>query len=260
MEPTANYFRLSQYAHLAGFTILFLRLFTSKLTGIYRYFTMYVVFQIGRMILTMVIPYRSNAFGYFFFTCEPIVWILSALAILEVYGIVLRNHPGIATWGRWALTGSIGASIILSLCTLLLDYQNASEKYPILANFFLLSRLVTISLLLFVVFITFCLLWFPIALNRNTVVHCCVFAGYFLIKSATSVVAGLLLSEHSLVPLNIAVQLLVTLCCVAWIVGLSAKGETIPAKIGHYWDPAQEERLMAQLDAINRTLLHSAKD
>ena len=259
MEPTSNFFHLSQYAQLAGFAILFWRLFTCKLTGIYRYFTMYVVFQIGRMILTMVIPYRSNAFGNVFFTLEPIVWILSALAILEVYGIVLRNHPGIATWGRWALTASIGASVVLSLGTLFLDYQNASEKYPILANFFLLSRLVTISLLLFVVLITFCLLWFPIVLNRNTVVHCCVFAGYFLIKSTTYVVAGLL-PGHSFVSINVAVQLLITLCCAAWIVGLSAKGETIPAKIGHYWDPGQEERLMAQLDAINRTLLHSAKD
>lgn len=259
MEPTAKIFHLLQYAQIAGFAILFLRLATSKLTGIYRYFTAYVVFQIGRMILTTVIPYRSNAFGYFFFICEPIVWILSALAILEVYGIVLRNHPGIATWGRWALTGSIGASIILSLCTLFLDYHNASEKYPILANFFLLSRLMTISLLLFVVLITFCLLWFPIVLNRNTVVHCCVFAGYFLVKSTTYVVAGLL-PGHSFVTINIAVQLLVTLCCAVWIAGLSAEGEAIPAKIGHYWDPGQEERLMAQLDSINRTLVHSAKD
>ena len=259
MEPTANVSHLPQYAQLAGFAILLLRLSTSKLTGIYRYFTAYVVFQTARMILTMVIPYRSNAFGNVFFACEPIVWILSALAILEVYGIVLRNHPGIATWGRWALTGSIGASIILSLCTLFLDYQNASEKYPILANFFLLSSLVTMSLLLFVVLITFCLLWFPIVLNRNTVVHCCVFAGYFLIKSTAFVVAGIL-PEHSIVPINVAVHLLITLCCAAWIVGLSAEGETIPAKIGHYWDPAQEELLMAQLDAINRTLLHSAKD
>ena len=259
MEPTANLFRLSQYAQLAGFAILFLRLFTSKLTGIYRYFTLYVVLQMGRMILTMVVPYRSNAFGYFFFIVEPIVWILSALAILEVYEIVLRNHPGIATWGRWALTGSIGVSILLSLCTLFLDYQNASQKYPILANFFLLSRLVTLSLLLFVVLITFCLLWFPIVLNRNTVVHCCVFAGYFLIKSTAFVAAGLL-HERSMIALNIAIQLLVTLCCVVWIAGLSAKGETVPAKIGHYWDPGQEDRLMAQLDAINRTLVHSAKD
>ena len=259
MEPNANLFHFSQYAQLTGFAILFVRLLTSKLIGIYRYFTMYAVFQVGRMILTMVIPYRSNTFGIVFFICEPIVWILSALAILEVYGIILRNHPGIATWGRWALIGSIGASIFLSLCTLLLDYQNASEKYPILANFFLLSRLMTISLLLFIVLITFCLLWFPIVLNRNTVVHFCVFAGYFLIKSITFVVVGLL-SGQSYVAINIVVQLLVTVCCAVWIFGLSTKGETIPAKIGHYWNPGQEKRLMEQLDAINRTLVHSAKD
>ncbi len=260
MVSTAKLFYALQFAQIAGFAILFWRLAATKLTGTYSYFTAYVVFQVVRLILAVFIPYRSNAYGYFFFTCEPIVWILSALAILEVYGIVLRYHPGIATWGRWSLMASIGASILLALCTLFVDYQYASEKYPILANFLLLSRLVTISLLLFVVLITLCLLWFPIVLNRNTVVHCCVFAGYFLIKSATTIVAGLLLSGQSLVPLNIAVQLLVALCCALWIVGLSAAGETIPAKIGHYWDPGQEERLMAQLNSINRTLVHSAKE
>ena len=259
MQLLANVFSFSLYAQLTAFSILFLCLYTSKLLWIYRFFTMYVLFQIGRLILTLVIPYRSNAFGYFFFICEPIVWILSALAILEVYGMVLRNHPGIATWGRWALSGSIGASIVLSLCTLILDYQNAAEKYPILANFLLLSRLVTVSLLLFVLLITFCLLWFPIVLNRNTVVHCCVFAAYFLIKSTAFVVAGLV-PGHFMVPINVAVLLLVTVCCAVWIFGLSTKGETIPAKIGHYWNPGQEKRLMEQLDAINRTLVHSAKD
>ncbi len=259
MVSTANVFSVLQYAQIAAFAILLWRLSKTKLTGIYRYFTAYVVFQVFRLTLVVFIPYRSNAYGYFFFTCEPIVWILSALAILEVYGIVLRNHPGIASWGRWALIASIGASVVLSFCTLFLDYQNASEKYPILANFFLLSRLVTISLLLFVVLIAFCLVWFPIGLNRNTVVHCCVFAGYFFIKSSTFIVAGLLLGR-SYAAMNIATQLLLILCCALWISGLSTEGETIPAKIGHYWDPGQEERLMAQLDAINRTIVHSAKD
>ncbi|MEO8126208.1 MAG: hypothetical protein ABJF23_23945 [Bryobacteraceae bacterium] len=259
MEHTATVFHALQYLQIVGFAFLFFRLVNSKLIGTYRYFTMYVVFQVVRMVLTLVIPYRSNAFGYFFFTCEPIVWILSALAILEVYGIVLRNHPGIETWGRWGLTGSIAASVVLSFATLLLDYQSAAEKYPILANFFLLSKLVTISLLLFVVLITFCLLWFPITLNRNTVVHCCVFAGYFFIKATTYIVA-LMMPGGSFVFLNIAVQVLVLLCCTVWIFGLSAEGENIPVKIGHYWDSAQEDRLMAQLDSINRTLVHSAKE
>jgi len=157
-----------------GFAAVLVRLYASQLFRVYRFFWAYALFEAVRMIVSMMIPYRSNAFAHFFFACEPIVWMLSALAILEVYGIVLRNHPGIATLGRQALMGSIGASIVLSLCTLFLDFQNVEVKYPILANFFLLSRLVMVSLLFFVVFITAFMVWFPITLTRNIVVHCSV--------------------------------------------------------------------------------------
>jgi hypothetical protein len=116
-----------------------------------------------------------------------------------------------------------------------------------------------VSLLLFVVFIALFLLWFPIPLNRNTVVHCGVFAGYFLTKSATFLVLGFV-SEGATPHVNAAIRLLVTLCCAGWIFGLTRMGENIPAKIGHYWNPEEEQRLMAQLDSINRTLVHSAKD
>jgi hypothetical protein len=259
MDATATIYRFLPYAEIVGFAAVLVRLSTSQLIKTYRFFAAYALFQALRITISMMIPYRSNMFAEFFFICEPVVWILSCLALLEVYGIVLKNHPGIATLGRKALTGSIGASIVLALCTLFLDYQNAAVKYPILANFLLLSRLVMVSLLLFVVFIAFFLVWFPIPLNRNTVLHSCVFAGYFLIKSTTFLVIGLL-PEAATPHVNAAIHLLITLCCVCWTLGLSPGGEHIPAKIGHYWNREDEERLMAQLDSINRTLVHSAKD
>jgi hypothetical protein len=122
-----------------------------------------------------------------------------------------------------------------------------------------LSRLVMVSLLLCVIFITFFMVWFPITLNRNVVVHCSVFAGYFFVKSTGFFVLGLF-PESATVHVNAGFHLLITLCCVFWVVGLSREGENIPTKVAHYWSAEQEERLMAQLDSINRTLVHSAKD
>src|SRR3954451_14685348 len=145
MDAIAKVYHFLLYAEVVGFAAVLVRLFSSHIAMVYRFFAAYALFEAVRTLISMNIPYRSNAFAHFFFACEPIVWLLSVLAILEVYGIVLRNHPGIATLGRQALTGSIGASIVLSLCTLFLDFQNAEVKYPILANFFLLSRLVMVS-------------------------------------------------------------------------------------------------------------------
>src|SRR6185295_3467909 len=128
MDANVKIYHLLAYAQALGFAAVLVWLYISRLYKVYRYFSMYALFEAVRIVLSMLIPYRSNLYAEFFFICEPIVWILSALAILEVYGIVLRNHPGIATLVRMALTGSIGASIVLSLCTLFLDYQNAAVK------------------------------------------------------------------------------------------------------------------------------------
>jgi hypothetical protein len=185
-------------------------------------------------------------------------WIACGIAILEVYSLVLKNHPGIATLGRKALLGSMGASVLLAFFTLVLDFQNTAIQYPVLENLFLLSRLVMVCLLLFVVLITCCLLWFPIRLNKNTVLHCSVFAGYFMLKAGIFISARVF--PEQLPNINAAMQLLTALCCAIWILWLTPGGEEIPVTIGHSWDKAQEHRLMEQLDSINRTLVKSAKD
>ncbi|MGH9632121.1 MAG: hypothetical protein ACRD7E_27770, partial [Bryobacteraceae bacterium] len=49
-------------------------------------------------------------------------------------------------------------------------------------------------------------------------------------------------------------------CLVAWIVLLKPAGEKVAAKAGTRWSADAEERLLAQLEAINKTLLGSAKE
>jgi len=259
MVSSAALLKILLCGPLVGFAVLLFRLYSTRLHKTYHYFSLYVLVELVRQIISLAIPHRSNAYAYFYFAAEVIVWTLCAMALLEVYGLVLRNHPGIMTLSRKTLVGAVSVSVMLSLCTLLIDYQDVAVKYPILSNFLLLSRLVMVSLLLFVLFMAFFLVWFPIPLNRNTVIHCCIFASYFLAKSGTFVAARFS-ADPEMKLVNAVILSLVTVCCVCWIALLTLAGESIPAKIGHYWDPEQEERLMAQLDSINRTLVHSAKD
>src|SRR5437588_8338802 len=100
MDAVAKLYHFLSYAQVLGFIAVLGRLHFSQLSKVYRCFAAYALFEAVRVIISLLIPYRSNAFAHFFFACEPIVWLLSSLAILEVFGIVLRNHPGIATLGR----------------------------------------------------------------------------------------------------------------------------------------------------------------
>src|SRR3981189_1351100 len=106
MDASVRIYHYLAYVQAAGFAAVLVWLYATRLYKVYRSFSVDALFQAVRLVLSMVIPYRSNLYAEFFFVCEPIVWLLSALAILEVYGIVLRNHPGIAPLGRKALTGS----------------------------------------------------------------------------------------------------------------------------------------------------------
>jgi hypothetical protein len=258
MNLVVKVYDFVKYAQLIGFTILLARLYLSRLNRTYPCFTVYVWVTVLRLVALAVVPYGTNVYGWVYVISEPVTWLACALAIVEVYGLVLKNHPGIATVGRKALFGCVGASVVLSVFSLLLDFQNTAVRFPILDNLYLLARLVMFSLLLFVLLITFCLLWFPIRLSKNTVIHCGVFAGYFMVKAGSFIVLRAFpdLLENT----NATVQLLSALCCAVWILWLTPGGEETPVTIGHSWDKAQEHRLMEQLDSINRTLVKVAKD
>jgi len=46
-------------------------------------------------------------------------------------------------------------------------------------------------------------------------------------------------------------------CCIFWCTALGRRGESKRMVVGHQWNPADEEKLMAQLDAINASLLRA---
>jgi hypothetical protein len=112
-------------------------------------------------------------------------------------------------------------------------------------------------LVLLLVFTGF-LAYFPVPVNRNLVVHTRIFACYFLFKTALLVFRNVV-SEDYLYSLNILMQVLSTITLMAEALLLTRQGETVKALTSRRSDPEVEGRLIAQLDAINRTLLSSAK-
>jgi hypothetical protein len=245
-------------AQLLAYVLVLVRMFTAGLHRTYRWFAIYIIYETIRLASFGFMHSGTKLYGYIFFFTQPITWCLYLLVILELYQLSLKNHAGIATFARQCLIGALALSTLVSVAAL--ASETAEPGFNILRTYFLIERLIVSSLLLVLLLFTAFLAYFPVPVNRNTVVHTRIFACYFLFKTVLLVFRNLLPDDSPSAGLiNIVVQLLATICLMTWSLLLSRQGEAIKSATSYRSDPLQEERLIGQLEAINRTLLSSTK-
>jgi hypothetical protein len=257
MKELASTLRpFAAFAQLAGYTAVLVRIFSSGLHRRYWWFTIYLCYEAIRLGVMGFMPLATNLYGYMYFFTQPVTWCLYLLVILELCQLALRNHAGIATFARRALIIGLGISTAASLATLAFEAQTPGFNF--LSGYVLIERLILSSLLILLLLFTGFLMYFPVPVNRNTVVHTRIFACYFLAKTIVLIFRNLISGDEAYA-INIAVSLLATGTLAAWAMLLSRDGEEVKTTTSYRRDPETEERLIAQLDAINRTLLSSAK-
>ena len=241
---------------IVSYSLVLMNLFRSGLWRTYRYFCFYIVFEMLRLPGMLAIPYRSPLYAKFFYATQPIAWVLFVLVVLELFQLVLRNHAGIATLGRKALTWSLVLSTVVSGATLLIELDERRPESAFLLNFILLDRLVMSSLLVLLLCLIAFLTYFPVPLVRNIRVHAAIFSAYFAVR--TSLLFGVTLFGLETVRiLNIVGQSLAIVCLLSWTFLLKPSGEIVPVR--ERPSSEQEARLLAQLEALNETLLRSAR-
>ncbi len=238
--------------------ILLLKLWKLALAKTYRFFALYLLVQLGQAAVLAFVEYGTDRYFQIFLGFAVAAALCAVLAILEIYSLVLRNFVGIGTVGRWAVTSGLAVSLLMAVVSLYPDLGNPEDPYPILLFFNVFQRAVYSALLLFLLFITAFLVWFPVPLSRNIIVHTLVFACLFssqavllLVRNVAGVELVRLLST-----LSLAIE---SLCLLAWILFLTRAGESRKAILGHRWHPEESERLIEQLNAINATLLRSTR-
>lgn len=241
---------------IGAYLLLLTNLFRSGLFGKYRYFGWYITLELTRLSVMSLLPLQTQIYAHVYFATQPIVWLFYVLVVLELFQLVLRNHAGIASLGRRALTWSLAGSALVSGLTLLVDLQTGSSEHALLYNFMLLERLVMTSLLLLLLCLTVFLGIFPVPLTRNIRVHTAVFAVYFAVRTSLLWIRTIYGVEQAQI-LNLAGATLAIGCLLAWTTLLGSSGETVPVRVK--LKSEAEERLLAQLDAINETLLRSAR-
>jgi hypothetical protein len=117
------------------------------------------------------------------------------------------------------------------------------------------ERTVMSSLVVFVLLVGVFLLYYPVPLGRNVLAYLAGYSLYFLTKAALAFINNIGYIRNRLLG---SIDMGVALICLAlWLALLSRKGEDKRVVVGHQWNPADEQRLRAQLEAINTSLLRA---
>jgi len=233
-----------------------LRLYQLDLNRVYRFFFLYLVIRTARSLVLLPFSLGGNTYALIYLATLPILWVFYILIVLELYSLVLQNYSGIYSLSRWTLYGALLFSIAVSALTLIPTW--GSEKSMLLFWSTTVERGVDFSLVIFLLLILIFLSRYPVALNRNIIVHCIVYTVFFLGTSMTILVRNVV-GHEVMRQLNNVLEVLSTACYLAWIFFLTSAGESRITMLRHNWSPEDEQRLIEQLNNINATLLRAAR-
>ena len=233
---------------------LIVRLVHERLYVVYRWFFALVLFDAIRSIAGLAISRDTNAYAVLFVYSTPLMWLLYFLVVSELYELVLKDRPGIATAGRWVLWGGLIAAAVVTAWTLPGDFANEKEKYVNLRAYFAFHRAILSTLTGLVLVLTAFLFWFPVMLRRNINYYFLGFLIWFGGATAMLLLRNRMGQQATWIAgagyLGASI-----LCFLIWIAKLTQEGEQAETTIGHLWNPAATSRLLDQLDQVNARLL-----
>ena len=243
---------------MVGYVILLFRLRASGLYKIYRWFFLYIFFQLVRG--AAMFPFRptTTLYGWLFILSEPVLCVLYTFVVLELYSLVMQKYSGIAILARRLVLWALAAVVALSLVALAPDLSAGPDRYPWLALVYIIERAIVFSLLLFLLLIAGFVAWYPVPLPANVTIHNVVFAAYFLSKNVGLLIRNLTGYEATYA-VSTAFQAVACVCLAVWIAKLRKKGEEMRIVVRSRFRREDEERLMAQLSALNNTLARARR-
>jgi hypothetical protein len=197
---------------------------------------------------------NADFYGWAYFATQPVSWVLNILVVLELYSLALSSHPGITTLSRWAMLAALVVAVGLSAVTLSADLGGAAGQFPILVYQRVVERGVLSSLFAFLLLITGFLVWFPLGVKRNLVLHAGVFSVFFLATGMVLFMMNVTGTDGN-DAISAVVMLIVDVCLLTWLLFLNKRGEEEVVVVGRKWLPEDEERLSEQLDSLNSLLL-----
>jgi hypothetical protein len=233
------------------------RLWKSGLARRYPVLTAYLIFMVPFLSGPLLLDLKSRPYFYFWAVCEPLYWILEILLVRELCCAVLAKYQGICTLGRWMMYGGMLSSAAISVLSLLPRIQSPiSARSRVLMLLTAADRGVNLALAIFLLLMLFLVSRYPVRLSRNVMMNTIIFSALFLSNSLGAILRTLFDLKLGLT-MDTFLAAIACVCSVAWLMFLTAAGEEAKCEWVHF-SPDYEERVLGQLDLLNRTLLGTA--
>ena len=158
---------------------LIARIWSAGLYRVYPYFFSYLVAQLLQVLILSAVPFRGSAYPYIWVGTEAMIVCFSVLIVVELYRVIFRDLPGIASVSRRYMKITVAVGILVSL--FLFRFEETPANY--VSTFLVIERGIDFSLVLFILLVSAFLTYYPVSLNRNVVVYSIGYAFYFLIKA-----------------------------------------------------------------------------
>jgi hypothetical protein len=245
-------------ASLAGSALMAIKLLYSGLYRRYPIFFAYFVSRVLNNIWPMFLDIRSSAYLWVWTLTEPVVLAFYVVLVRELYHMVLKDHRGLFTVGRWAMYVSSVVAVALSALSLLPHTRSTQRLNKVISFLFAADRGLSISLAIFVIVLLLLLSRYPIRLSRNVRVHAVLYPLFFL-SSTLDLLLRSLFGFHMAETAHVAFYATTTACTFAWLVLLNPAGEEVEGALPRVF-PGQEKRLLGQLAALNEAVLRVSRN
>jgi hypothetical protein len=251
--PNADLTRIFEIGSLLGAALLSFKLLQTGLWRRYPIFFWYFLFRVPDSVWPLFLNAGSPVYQKVWMLTEPIAWVFHILVVIELYRLVLEDHKGIYTLGRWAMYAALAIAIPISVLSLIPHFTvHTPDKTRYMGYEFATARGINFSLALFLLLILFFLSRYPFKLSRNVVVHSALYTILFF--SEALVVFLRTFKIVATEKLNIIVVALSCACIVAWLILLGPRGEEVQAHFPLI-SPQREKTALRQLESLNATLL-----
>ena len=258
MALTSVLLLVLRWVTVAGMLFVCARLLHFGLHRRYRVFCAYLGFSACRSGILLALDVGSGTYMKIWICTEPMLWVLYILLVLELYSLILQDHQGLYTVGRWAMYGAVVLAVLSGVASLAPPAHMLLNDNTLVAFYVLTSRALRFSLLVFLVVLLWFISRYPVTLSRNVVIHCVVYSTYFLSTSLVFLVRSTI-GYQVQDSINVALTAIGAGCVVAWGVFLTADGERRAGTLHFSLHADRERHLVQQLDTLNTALLRVAR-
>src|SRR5258708_37932510 len=166
--------------------LLILRLLSSGLAFVYKFFFCYVIVDVLDTVYPFFIPY-GNLYFWVYVAFQSVKLCFYVLIVFELYSVLLRDLKGIARLAQRYSLVALGISALLSVFVLT---ALPLPRSPLRKIFYVEIPIIS-SIVLFMLLIMAFLAYYPVPLHRNAFVYAIGYGVYFISKMTVQFIYNL---------------------------------------------------------------------